>query len=60
MHGKSVPERPVERPCLDCEGHMVIVHDGEFTTVYACDTCGTTMTIPPKFPLTSQHERERE
>lgn len=60
MRGKAVPERPLERPCLDCEGHLVIIHKGECTTVYACTTCGTTMTIPPKFPLTSSKERDWE
>jgi hypothetical protein len=33
---------------------MVIIHKGEFSTVYACTACGTTMTIPPKIPLASR------
>jgi hypothetical protein len=60
MRGKSVPERPLERPCLDCDGHMVIIHDGAFTTVYACSACGTTLTIPPKYPLGRQKEADQQ
>lgn len=36
---------------------MVIIHQGEYSTVYACGTCGTTMTIPPKIPLASPKQR---
>jgi hypothetical protein len=56
VRGLSVPEQPPQRACLDCEGQMVIIHKGEFTTVYACNTCGATMTIPPKFPVTTRKE----
>lgn len=38
---------------------MVITHKGDVTTVYACNTCGTTMTIPPKYPLPSKNVSDR-
>jgi hypothetical protein len=37
---------------------MEIIHKGEFSTVYACSACGTTMTIPPKFPLASRKKSD--
>jgi hypothetical protein len=39
---------------------MVIIHKGEFSTVFACTDCGITMTIPPKVPLASRKKPDRQ
>jgi hypothetical protein len=42
-----------ERVCPECEGRMILEHDGRFTTLYVCRGCGSMLTIPPARPLTS-------
>ena len=36
-----------QRPCSDCRGEMKLIHAGQFATIYACSTCGSTLTVPP-------------
>jgi hypothetical protein len=39
-----------ERPCPECAGHMTLEHQGRFSTLYICRTCGSRMTIPSSMP----------
>jgi hypothetical protein len=40
-----------DRNCPECNDVMTLVHRGRFATLYACPTCGSTLTLPPPEPL---------
>jgi hypothetical protein len=42
------PSLPNARLCPDCTGIMRMQHSGQFSTVYGCDVCGSTLTVPPE------------
>ena len=43
----SAQKAPEARLCPDCTGIMRLQHSGQFSTVYACDVCASTLTVPP-------------
>ena len=40
----------IERTWPECKDVMHLVHRGRFSTLYACPTCGSTLTLPPPEP----------
>jgi hydrogenase maturation factor HypF (carbamoyltransferase family) len=50
----SQPDAALARTCPECLREMVLAHQGRFTTVYSCVTCGCRLTIPPDDPLISR------
>jgi hypothetical protein len=44
----TAQKMPDARLCPDCTGIMRLQHRGQFSTVYACDMCASTLTVPPE------------
>ena len=44
----TTQKTPDARLCPDCTGIMRLQHKGQFSTVYACDMCASTLTVPPE------------
>ena len=40
-----------ERRCPGCEELMTLVHQGQFSTLFLCPACGSTLTVPPREPV---------
>jgi len=46
-----------KRVCPECDAEMTLVHRGQFSTLYVCPICGSSLTLPPRTPAVPPSER---